>query len=165
MALLEPVKNIWGLMSKVTEGAESLMDVASSRGMMGLLRTLLDFTPEGIQRQVDTEMGSGIIVLLNAGDKNGVETALKFREYCIDYLEEMGDLGDIIYKFSSEDLDLTREAVTEMKSHIGKRGKVSRRTARERALESELKELRETVAEIGELSGKAEAVEARSSEE
>ena len=152
MSLVAPLRNIWGLFAKTTEGVSSMVDIAGERGIMGLLRNLMGFTPEGIKGQVDSVLGIGIIQLLNDGDKRGVNTALSYREYVFGFLDEMRELGDTLFKFSSLDLDETREAVLEMKAFIADKESKYGRSKRERELESELHSLREKVREISELT-------------
>ena len=152
MALVAPARNMWEVFAKTSESMSSIMDIAGERGIMGVLRELLGLSPEGLKGQVDSILGVGIIQLLNDGDKRGVNTALNYREYVFGFLDEMQELGDILYKFSSEDLDETREAVVEMKAFIADKESKYGRSKRERELESELLSLREKVREISELT-------------
>jgi len=64
----------------------------------------------------------------------------------------MKELGDTLFKFSSEDLAETKEAVAEMKTFIAEKESKYGRSKRERELESELMSLREKVREISELT-------------
>jgi hypothetical protein len=143
---------MWEVFAKTSESMSSIMDIAGERGIMGVLRELLGLSPEGLKGQVDSILGVGIIQLLNDGDKRGVNTALSYREYVFGFLDEMQELGDILYKFSSEDMDETREAVVEMKAFIADKESKYGRSKRERELESELMSLREKVREISELT-------------
>jgi hypothetical protein len=152
MSLVAPIRNLWEVFAKTTEGVSSIMGVADERGMMGVLRELLGLSPEGLKGQVDAILGVGIIQLLNEGDKRGVNTALSYREYVLGFLDEMKELGDILYRFSSEDLDQTNKAVEEMKTFIADKESKYGRSKRERELESELLSLREKVREISELT-------------
>lgn len=148
MALVAPLRNMWELFSKTTEGVSSIMDTAGERGVMGVVRDLLGFTPEGMKEQVDSILGVGIIQLLEAGDKKGVNTALRYREYVLGFLDEMKGLGDTLFKFSSEDLAETQAAVAEMKAFLADKESRYGRSKRERELEAELQSLREKVREI-----------------
>jgi hypothetical protein len=140
------------LFTKTTEGVGSLVDVTSERGLTGLLQSLLGLTPEGLVKQVDSVLGTGIIRLLMDGDKRGVNTAMSYREYVIGFLGEMKELGDTLFKFSSEDLAETKEAVAEMKTFIAEKESKYGRSKRERELEAELQGLRDKVREISELA-------------
>jgi len=152
MSLVAPLRNMWELFAKTTESVSSLVGTAGERGIMGALRDLLGFSPEGLKGQVDSVLGVGIIQLLNDGDKRGVNTALSYREYVLGFLDEMRELGDILFKFSSEDLAETKEAVAEMKAFVADKESKYGRSKRERELESELQSLREKVREISELT-------------
>ena len=165
MAYMAPLRNMWELFSKTTEGVSSLMDTAGEKGIMGVLRNMLGFTPEGIKGQVDSVLGVGIIQLLNDGDKRGVNTVLGYREYVHGFLDEMRELGDVLFKFSSEDLAETKEAVAEMKAFMADKESKYGRSKRERELESELLNLREKVREISDLAEGNEIGEIPSSDE
>jgi hypothetical protein len=165
MSLVAPIRNLWEVFAKTSEGVSSIVGVASERGMMGALRELLGLSPEGLKGQVDAILGVGIIQLLNEGDRRGVNTALSYREYTLGFLDEMKQLGDVLYKFSSEDLDQTNEAVEEMKAFLGDKESKYGRSKRERELESELQSLRERVREISELTEGGQTEESPSFEE
>ena len=165
MTLMAPLRNMWELFTKTTDSVSSLVGTASERGIMGALRDLLGFTPEGLKGQVDSVLGVGIIQLLNDGDKRGVNTALSYREYVLGFLDEMRELGDILFKFSSEDLAETKEAVAEMKAFMADKESKYGRSKRERELESELLSLREKIREISELTEGGQVEESFSSEE
>ena len=165
MSLVAPLRNMWELFTKTTAGVSSMVDTASEKGIMGVLRNVLGFTPEGLKGQVDSVLGVGIIQLLEDGDKRGVNTALSYREYVFGFLDEMRDLGDILFKFSSEDLAETKEAVSEMKAFITDKESKYGRSKRERELESELLSLREKIREISELTEGGQAGESPSMHE
>jgi hypothetical protein len=151
MAILEPVRNMWGLIAKATEGAESLLEVADSRGMTGVLRSLLGVDPEGVKKQVDGALGSGIIELILAGDRAGVETTMKFRTYIMNFLVEFKELADILFQFNAPELAEKEHAIQLMKEFMAAKGPAYSHDRRNRAKEAEIRQLRKTLDDIAAL--------------
>ena len=108
MALLDPVKNVYGMLSKASEEASSLLGIAGARGVSGVLRNLMGLDPEGMRKIIDETLGTGIIDSLASGDQTPVPTVLEFRQYCIDLLGEFVELRDTLVKFNSEDAEVKR---------------------------------------------------------
>ena len=159
MALLEPVRNIWGLIGKASEEAGSLLGIADSRGLTGVMRNLLGVDPEGLKKQVDGILGRGVMHLMLAGDRAGVETIMDFRKYATGFLVEFEELGDLIIKLNSDELVEQQEAVADMKAFINQKGPAYSHDRRDRAKEAEVQRLRKALGDIAALA-EAEGTEA-----
>jgi len=156
MALLDPVRNMYGALTRVSEEAGSLLGVADSRGLMGVVKKLMGMAPEDMKQTVDETLGLGTLDLLAAGDKAAVETVLGFRKYCSDFLDELVELRDILVKFNSDDPAEKSEALSEMKALTAPKGQAPGRARRERALETEMAKVRDTLGQIAELAATGE---------
>lgn len=156
MTLMEPVRNVWGLLTKASEGAESFLDIVNSEGLTGVLRSLLRLDLAGLKGQVDESLGSGIIKLLVDGDNASVETALRFRKYVMGFLEEFEELVGMIDRFESDELPAIQEATGEMKAFMVEKGPEFRRSRRDRDRDTEVLRLRKALEEIARLAGKDE---------
>ena len=154
MSLLDPVRNMYGVLSKVSEEAGSLLGIADSRGLMGVVKKLAGMAPEDMKQTVDETLGVATLDLFAAGDKAAVETVLGFRKYCSDFLGEFVELRDILVKFTSDDPAEKSDALSEMKALTSVKGQVSGRARGERALVGEMAKLRDTLGQITELAAK-----------
>ena len=151
MALLDPIKNIYGMLAKASEEAGSLLGIADARGMTGVLRNLMGLDPEGMKKIIDETLGTGVLDSLAAGDETPVQTVLEFRQYCMDLLGDFVHLRDILVKFNSEDPEVRRESVSEMKTACGK-GQAVGGPRRVQALDAEVKKLKAKLADIAALA-------------
>jgi len=152
MALLDPVKNVYGMLSKASEEASSLLGIAGARGVSGVLRNLMGLDPEGMRKIIDETLGIGIIDSLASGDQTPVPTVLEFRQYCIDLLGEFVELRDTLVKFNSEDAEVKRESLIEMKAAASRRSQSGGGGRRVQALEAEVKRLKVKLEDISALA-------------
>ena len=152
MAFLDPVKNIYGMLAKASEEAGSLLGIADSRGMTGVLRNLMGLDPEGMKKVIDETLGTGILDSLASGDETPVQTVLEFRQYCMDLLGEFVKVRDILMKFNSEVPEVRRESVSEMKALASPRGQAVGGPRRVQALDAEVKKLKAKLADIAALA-------------
>lgn len=154
MSFLDPVRNMYGALAKVSEEAGSLLGIADDRGLMGVMKKVMGMAPEDLKETVDATLGVGTLDLFAAGDKAAVETVLGFRKYCSDFLDELVELRDVLVKFSSEDPAEKSEALSEMKAMTAVKGQAPGHARRERALVGEMARLRDTLGQIAELAAK-----------
>jgi len=154
MSLLGPVKNLYGTLARVGEEASTLLGVADSRGITGVLRSVMGLDPEGMLKVVDETLGAGLIEMLSAGDRSGVETTLEYRRYCMDFMGEFIELRDLLVKFDSDEPGMREEALGEMKAIMASRGQTTASARHARALEAELDDARHTFEEIAALAGR-----------
>lgn len=84
MSFLDPVRNMYGALAKVSEEAGSLLGIADDRGLMGVMKKVMGMAPEDLKETVDATLGVGTLDLFAAGDKAAVETVAtvgrKFKE-------------------------------------------------------------------------------------
>jgi len=152
MSFLDPVRNMYGVLAKAGEEAGSLLGIADSRGVMGVMKKVMGMAPEDMKQTVDEILGVGTLDLFASGDKSAVETVLGFRKYCSDYLDELVVLRDILVKFNSDDPAEKSAALSEMKAMTAVKGQAPARARRERALEGDLSRLRDTLRQVSELA-------------
>ena len=154
MSLLDPVRNMNGVLAKASEQAGSLLGIADDRGLMGVMKKVMGMAPEDMKQAMDEILGIGILDLLTAGDKAAVETVLAFRSYVSDYLDELVLLRDIVVKFPSDDPAERSKSLSEMKALTAASIQAPGRARRERALEGEIAKLRSTLGQVSELAAR-----------
>lgn len=99
---MNPFKNVTEISNSLSgflQGAHSLMDKAGGegfgQGFKGVLQEALDLNIESFTQTVDSHMGVAVMRLTLAGDQEGVQTALRFRNYAIMRIEEMQAMRDV----------------------------------------------------------------------
>lgn len=152
MSLLDPLRNMYGVMSQAGAQASELLGIADERGIMGVVKKIMGLAPEDMKETVDEILGTATLDLVAAGDKASVETVLGFRKYCYEYLDELVILRDVLLKFHSEDPAEKRAALIEMKTMTTASKGAPGHARRERALEGEIAALRDTLGQIAELA-------------
>lgn len=154
MAIVEPVRNVWSLLAKAAESAGSLVDVVDTKGVTGLVRTIMGVDPAGIKKQVDDVLGTGLINLLLAGDKDSIEVVLKFRQNAMSRIDEFSRLLGIAQKYSSEDMPTMLEGIAEMRQYIADQDQPVSRMRHTRD-QDELHRLRAALNQIADTANKA----------
>lgn len=148
MSMLDPIKNLYSTISKVSQEAESLMGVVDSRGLTGVMKSLMGFDLEGMKKTIDAILGCGLIELLNEGNTPAVETTLAFRTYLNDYLNEMMALRALLIKFDSKEPGDQEASLMQMRALLAARKKPSARDREILTLTAEVNELRQTLNQI-----------------
>lgn len=149
--MLDPLKNMYGVITQASEQAGSLLGIADERGLMGVMKKVMGMAPEDMKETVDETLGVASLDLFAAGDTSAVEIVIGWRKYCSDYLDELVVVRDLLIKFNSDDPAEKREALSEMKAMTAA-GQAPGHSRRVRALEGEVAKLRDTLGQITELA-------------
>lgn len=151
MSLLDPLKNMYGVITQASEQAGSLLGIADDRGLLGAMKKVMGMAPEDMKQTVDETLGVATLDLVAAGDMSAVEIVIGWRKFCSDYLDELVVIRDVLVKFNSDDPAEKSEALSEMKAMTAA-SQAPGHARRERALESEMAKMRDTLGQIADLA-------------
>jgi hypothetical protein len=154
MALFKPLSDLGGSIGSTIQGITGLLNKAQGeglgQGLKGVLQDALDLNIDGLMDTIDSGMGTGIMHLTIDGDKEGVETALRFRNYAVMRLVELRDMRDIINKFTSHDSDESTGAVGEMSEFLEGKQEGVVCSEREESLREQTFKMRKMVKQMSE---------------
>jgi hypothetical protein len=152
MALFKPLSDLGGSLASTISSVKGLLDRAQGeglgQGLKGVLQQALDLNVDGLIDTIDSSMGTGIMHLTIEGDKDGVDTALRFRNYAVSRLVELKEMRDLVNKFISHDPDEAALAVQEMNDFLDNKSEGVVCSEREEGLREEITKLRKMVKQM-----------------
>jgi len=78
------------------------IEKAGGKGLTGVVQEVFDLNLPGFIEETDKRMGTIVMHLTEAGETEGVETAVRFRNHAVVRLKEMMKMADISQGYDSE---------------------------------------------------------------
>jgi hypothetical protein len=142
LKVFKPITDLTGQISGILQGARGFMEKAGGQGLRGVVREAFDFNADGFMEEADRRTGRLVLHLTIAGDQDGVETILRFRNYAMKTIEELQRLNQITSNFESEDPEELGQLVNRIESFLESRETDSAGSDREEALRQEIARLK-----------------------
>lgn len=143
LKVFKPITDLTGQISGMLQGARGFMDKAGGQGFRGVVREAFDFNATGYAEEADRRIGRILLHLTMAGDSEGVETVLRFRNYAVSRIEEFQKLNELSAGSDSSDPDEIRLLVDRMAEFLESREPEVISSDREETLRQEIAKLRQ----------------------
>lgn len=112
------------------DSTKESIDNLLGKGFKGGIKDFFDFSAKGLIQKADFDLGIGILHLTMDGDRESVETAIKFRNELAVRLEDLDQMAAMVKSFKAEDLGEIKRAAKEMGAFLA-RGEASAATPTE----------------------------------
>lgn len=122
MKLFKPITDINNLIQKSIESTRESIDNFLGKGFKGGIKAIFDFSAEGLIEKADFELGVGILHLTMDGDREAVDTAVRFRQELAARLHELDEMACLVKQFKAEDIKSVKQAARDMQAFLD-RGK------------------------------------------
>jgi hypothetical protein len=143
LKIFKPITDLTGQISGILQGARGFMEKAGGQGFRGVVREAFDFNADGFMEEADRRTGRLVLHLTIAGDQDGVETILRFRNYAMKTIEELQRLNQITSNFESEDPEELEQLVRRIEGFLESRETEAVVSDREEALRQEIARLKQ----------------------
>ena len=124
MKLFKPIKDVSDFIQQSVDTTRDTIDNLLSKGFKGGIKDFFDFSAKGLIQKADFDLGIGILHLTMDGDRESVETAIKFRNELAVRLEDLDQMAAMVKSFKAEDLGEIKRAAKEMGAFLA-RGEAS----------------------------------------
>lgn len=138
LKIFKPITDLTGQISGILQGARGFMEKTGGQGFRGVVRDAFDFNAAGFAEEADRRIGRIVLHLTMAGDTEGVETALHFRNYAVSRIEELQKLNELSAGSDSNDPDAIGLLVDRMAEYLEAREPEAISSDREETLRQEI---------------------------
>ena len=120
MKLFKPITDVTEFIQRSLDSTKESIDNLLGKGFKGGIKDVFDFSAKGLIQKADFELGIGILHLTMDGDRESVETAIKFRNELAGRLEDLDEMAALVKAFKAEDLGEIKRAAKEMAAFLAR---------------------------------------------
>jgi hypothetical protein len=118
--LFKPIKDISDFIQQGLDSTKEGIDNLLGKGFKGGIKDVFDFSAEGLTQKADFDLGIGILYLTMDGDRESVDTAIKFRNELAVRLIELDEMAVLVKGFKAEDLNEVKKAAKDMGAFLAR---------------------------------------------